>query len=287
MTMSDANPRAVAGDNQAPAYAQRVTDQMRSDYAEFERNVAAILEKARTTIPAEVASDDELALVTKAVVDMRDTKGRAIAFHKKEKEPFLRGGEAVDQFFFGFRDRLDKAMKVIGGRGDAYNQKKLAAERLRREAEAREAARLAREAQERLEAEQRAAREAEERAARARKPENIDAHTAVADQHAANAAGAKQEFSAAVAEAQDAATAAAAKAADIARQRTEDGYLSTMKQVPYVEIVDASKLDKDLLWPFMREDAILSALKAYAKTTNHKRKMDGAIIEMRDSTVYR
>jgi hypothetical protein len=41
-------------------------------------------------------------------------------------------------------------------------------------------------------------------------------------------------------------------------------------------------LDKDLLWPFLKEEHILMALKAWAKTKSHKTPMAGAVIEMRN-----
>jgi uncharacterized membrane protein YqiK len=286
-TMTEINPRVVGPGHNIPDFQKQESDRLAVDYVDLSTSVTEILDKARSEVPDEVTTDEELAIVNRTVVDMRDLTNRALTIHKSEKEPHLRRGQAGDQFFFGFRDRLKKAMDVIGGRGDAYNQKKIADERAKRERERLEAERVAREAREKLEAEQRAAQEAADRAARARKPENVEAHQAAADQHAAAAAGAREEFGAANAAAQDAAAAAVAKPADIARQRTEDGYMSTVKQVGYVEIVDAMKLDMATLWPFLKEDAILSALKSWAKTTNHKRKMEGAIVEMRNATVYR
>ena len=77
------------------------------------------------------------------------------------------------------------------------------------------------------------------------------------------------------------------KPADIIRARTDSGVLTTMAQVGYVEITNSDELDMKALWPFIKEDAKLAALKAYAKIKNYKATMPGAIIEMRDSTVIR
>ena len=41
--MTELNPRAVAGDNLAPDYAQEVTDRMAADYAELGRTTTALL----------------------------------------------------------------------------------------------------------------------------------------------------------------------------------------------------------------------------------------------------
>ena len=56
---------------------------------------------------------------------------------------------------------------------------------------------------------------------------------------------------------------------------------------PYVEILDASKLDLDKLRPYLPQEALLKALRAWARITEHKQPMAGAIIEMRADTVYR
>lgn len=291
--MNELNPRTAPGPanpqpgHNRPDFQKQETDRLAVDFVDLGTTVTEILAKAREEVPEEITTEAELGIVNKFVVDMRDIAKRVETFRTTEKEPHLRRGDAVDQFFKSISLRLTKAMEVIGARGHAFNQKKLAAERERREAEAREAARLAREAQAKVEAERRARLEAEEKAARARKQANVEEHQREADRAAAAEAGAREAASAAAAAATDAASAAAVKPAEIARSRTDEGYLSTMKQIPYVELVDASKLNKDLIWPFLKEEAILAALKAYAKTTNHKRPMEGAIIEMRDGTVYR
>ena len=289
--MTEIRPPArgsVPGDN-VPDFAKTETDRLALDYDPLATSVAQLLAQAKAEIPAEVADDEGLAIVNRFVVKLRDMRGSVVAQHKPEKEPHLRRGEAVDQFFFGMRDRLLKAEKVTAARGDAYNQKRLADERRRREEERLRVEREAREAQRKLDEQARIAREAEEKARRARNAENIAAHQKVADEAKANVAGLKEEAVNASAQAQDAAAAALAKPAELTRHRTEDGLLSTMREKPHVEIVDVMKLcdSARLLWPFFKEEEILRALKKYAATTNHKRPVEGAIIEMRASTEYR
>jgi hypothetical protein len=46
-------------------------------------------------------------------------------------------------------------------------------------------------------------------------------------------------------------------------------------------------LDKEKLWAFLKDDDVLKALKAWAKTTSHRQPMAGAIIELRDESVIR
>jgi hypothetical protein len=60
-----------------------------------------------------------------------------------------------------------------------------------------------------------------------------------------------------------------------------------MRQVGYAEIVDKMALDPVALWPFIKEDHALAALKAWAKTSSFKKQMTGAVVEMRDESVIR
>jgi len=76
-----------------------------------------------------------------------------------------------------------------------------------------------------------------------------------------------------------------AKAADMVRTRLDSGSLVTMRQVPFVVIDDLDGLDMAALWPFVKEEHKLAALKQWAKVTGHKRAMKGATIKMVDETV--
>src|SRR5262249_62281917 len=99
-----------------------------------------------------------------------------------EKEPYLRGGDAVQAFFMKrVIEPLNKKQRELASRLDAYKQKQLAEERAKREAEAAAARQRQLEAQrarEEAEAAVRRARstktglETAELAARARADEN-------------------------------------------------------------------------------------------------------------------
>lgn len=288
------NPRGVMGDNVAPDYAQEVTARMAADYAELTRSAEAALNEARE-LPKEVTNESSMGTFARIIVRLRDLSARASALHKKEKEPYLRGGEAVDQFFFGLVDKLARrnrtnkpgAADILQARIDSYVQAKAAEERRRREEEARAAA----EAERKAAAERRAADEAravaEEAARRARKAENIEAYEEQARILAGEAAQRAQEQEAARSASQDARASAAAPTADLIRSRTEEGHLVTAKREPFVEIVDEMALDASALWPFVKADHKLQALKAWAKVTQHRAPMAGAIIELRDRAVIR
>lgn len=278
---------AERGHNSPPDYAKQVTDRMAQEYAELANTVTNRLADARETVPESVETDADLKIVTDAVVNMRDLTKRVLTIHQAEKEPYLRSGQGVDNFFFAMRDRLDKASQIIGERGNVYNRRKVAEERARREREAAEAARIAREAQEAKDKAAREAVELAEAAARARKPENIERLETAAVDKTLEAQNLQIDTMMAADAASLAHNATLVKSADIARQRFDTGHMSTMKQVGYVEITDTTKLDLETLRPFFTEKELLRVLKAWAKTTGHKRQMAGATIEMRDDTEYR
>lgn len=247
------------GHNEAPPAAQAVTDAMARDYESLATSTTALLESART-LPPTVTDKISLGKYSDMVVQMRDTVSRSKAFHKKEKEPYLRGGQAVDAFFFGLNERLEKAMAVLTQRVNTYQQALLAEERRQREEARREAERVAEEAR---------LREERARAAASKAQRGIEANVAAKRLEEAEAH-------------------AAAPSAAIARTRFEDSQtLVTMRQVPFVEVTDYNELPLELLRPYIAQDALLRAVKAWAKITEHKQPLPGATIEMRDDTVIR
>ena len=282
------------GDNAAPDHAKLVTDRLADEYAEITRSVADALEAARS-LPKECADDDAQGEFAAVIKRLRDLDARIEGIRISEKEPFLRGGNAVDAFFKGLRAKLFRQNKtdqagaadVLQTRVNTYVQKKADEERRRRQEEerlAREQERIAREAREKAEREQ---HEAEQKAARARNAANVAAAEEAARKAKAEAERLRDEEERARQERQERAADASAKTADMVRTRTDQGHMVTARQVPFVEIVDPMKLDIVALWPFVSEDAKLKALRAWAKTTQHRRQMDGAIIEMRNEAIVR
>jgi len=280
------NPRAIPGSNQAPDYAKRVTDEMAANYAALAGSTTDQLKQAQD-LPKAVENPEDSEKLSLAIKAMRDTSSRAEAFRVREKEPFLRGGNAVDQYFKGLMDRLDKGAAILHARVHAYNEKRRLAEEQRRREEFERTTRAARDAADKMAAEQATAREAEAAAARARKAENIEAHEQRAEQHGIAAESARVETLMAAAAADEARIATLQKPAEMVRERFDSGVLNTMAQVGYVELVDRDKLDMNKLRPYFKDSELLRALTQYAKATAHKKPMDGAIIEMRADTVIK
>jgi hypothetical protein len=280
------NPRAVPGSNQAPDYAKRVTEEMAANYAALAESTADQLKQAQD-LPKAVENPEDSEKLSLAIKAMRDTSTRAEAFRVREKEPFLRGGNAVDQYFKGLMDRLDKGAAILHARVHAYNEKRRLAEEQRRREEFERTTRAARDAADKMAAEQATAREAEAAAARARKAENIEAHEQRAEQHGIAAESARVETLMAAAAADEARIATLQPPAEQVRERFDSGVLNTMAKKPYVEITDVALLDLNALRPYIKEDALLAALKAWGKVTSHRKTMPGAIVELRAETVIR
>lgn len=276
MTYAD-NPRAVVGDNRAPDYAQRVTEELRAQYRETERQVQGLLDEA--AVAPTITDDDTMGVVARLIKKIKDEAKRLVALHDAEKQPHLRAGQAVDQFFFALQDKLAKRNRM-GRPGiadelqqelDDYNQRKLAAERERRR---QEEERLRREEERRL----REAEEAKRRAERARK--DIEEKQAVAS-------AAQAEADRAAIAAEDARIAMLAKPADMIRTRVDEGPMVTMGTESYAVIEDYAALDKEQLWPFITRSALDAALKGWARTTNYSQPMAGARVGRRPKTVVR
>jgi hypothetical protein len=273
--------------DQQTDYAAEVVSRLSKDYAELMNSVATTLASLRS-LPKTI--DDEAVLDQYATVirDARDLNKRLDSYHDSEKTPYLRAGQGVDQFFFGQMEKLARRKKtdpaggldIADARVDDYMQRKLAAERAERariEAEERAKADAIRKQQEEA---ARAAAEAVAKAARARNAETIAAHKAEAERQAAIAEEARQRQALADQQAEDARIDTIAKPADMTRTRLDSGAMATMGEVPVVQIDDVTALDKAVLWPFLKDEHILMALKAWAKTKSHKTPMAGATIKM-------
>ena len=292
------------GDNKPPLarsiaaeegdFALVTTAFLEDEYAKQPQIVAALLEEARL-IPKVIEDDETKGKVTSLIKRLRDTAKALTSFHEKEKQPYLRGGQAVDQYFFGLVDKCIRRAKnnnpgaadVLNARLTDYDNRVLAAEQARRQREADERARLAREAQEKADREAREAEEKRLAADRARKPEIVEQKAGAAKEQEARADEAKVDAVVLGARAEDAHIATLAAPADIMRTRGVDGTLSTMGTEKYAEIVDRAKLDAVALWPYLKLDAIQSALNQWARFTDFNKEMPGAAIGRRNKSVVR
>lgn len=140
MSMTD-NARAVIGSNTPDAidYALEESIRLQEDYAELAKTAEA-LEAEADAIPDVIPDAATKEIVVDLIKRIRDAKVRIDGLHDLEKQPHLRRGQGVDQFFFGLWDRLLKRAKNNrDGIGDsllarltAYDVRVLAEENARR-----------------------------------------------------------------------------------------------------------------------------------------------------------
>jgi hypothetical protein len=277
MMNDQTNPRAVIGDNRPVDAAASVLDRLGTDYGELSRSASSLLETARS-LGETVENERELEGFSNVIVSLRDTIGRAEAARTAEKEPYLRGGQAVDGFFSSLKERLDKGRAILQRRVDAYQERKRNAERERlrliRETQEREA----REARAREQEALRVAEEARLAAERARKPETKAAKGESASAAEGEAAAAAAAASSAADAAETARIDTLRPSADLVRERFEGGRVVTGQDVGYAELVDRNKVDMNALRPYFTEAEIAKALRGWAKATGHNKQMDGAEI---------
>lgn len=263
------------GDNVGVPYAEGVLDRLELDYGQLLDNAKDTLSDA-DELPSTVESAIDVSAVAGIVVKLRDLVARGESHRVAEKEPYLRAGNAV-QTFFSKRviEPLDAKRKELTRRIDVFKQRQLAEERARREAEAAAARKAMYEAE-------KLRQEAEAKARRARSAENIEAQKK-------EAARAKIEAEMAAAKAEETHLATMASSSSLVGERFEGDRsgMVGMRKVPVVFIDDVSKLDLEALRPYLKEEALLSALRAWAKATNYSREMAGATVGMRDATNVR
>ena len=187
------------------------------------------------------------------------------------KEPYLSAERTVDGFFKGLAKPITDAKTRLHARLTDYLRRKEAAERLRRENEARaaqaEADRLAAEARKAAEVAQ---AEADRLAAEKRLAELADTElsaesTKTTDAAADQATAAMRLAAQASADAAEAEKAATAKASDLSRTRGDFGAVAGLQTFWDHKDLDRSNLDLETLRPFLPMDALEQSVRGYIK----------------------
>jgi hypothetical protein len=267
-------------------YAKPVIDRLDQDYAHLLREIEELTIEAGK-LPAQILTDEDQGVFDDLIGRMKDKWKNWNGIRETEKRPYLVAERAVDQWFFRLRDRFAEIGGPVTALSDAYTKAKIERERRARE----EAARLAREAEDKArrerEAAEKAAREAEQAAARKRNAEaraQAEEEARVAREAAEKAAAAERE---AMRQTDSAANQAEVKTADLARTRHAGGRMTTAKRVPDCYVTDRAKLDLETLRPYFKPEHLEEAVKAYAKVMNYKAELAGAHIGLKDEVVRR
>jgi len=258
MTKSITPAPGEIGHNSMIPTPRQVTDEMTMRFADLASDTDTALADAGG-LPAKITNKDELGTVARSVTGLRELGKKAESTREAEKSPYLRAGQAVDAFFKEIITRIDKTSAMLNRRVNDYQQEQLAAERRKREEEARETARIAEEA--RLKAE-RARKEANKATAQ------IDA--ALAERRASEAREATE-----------------ATPAGMVRERFSDGPLVTMRTVKFAEITNIGDVDLLALRPYLKPSAIEDAVKRWAVATEYRATMPGVTCGEREESVVR
>src|SRR5262245_14489702 len=238
-----------------------VTDALDRDYAAAEARTRELLDEARD-LPKTVASDIDVERFAVVIRALRDHGQTIEAYRKAEKEPHLRGGQAVDGWFGNRADRLGTAMKLLHARVDDYQQEKLERARQQRLAEERKAREEAQRAEE-------AARRARSEARR----QELEVEAKMAQQRAAMAQARTEQ--------------AEESPADAVRQRFAGGAMATMAAAPTVQVTDWDAVPLERLRPYLRREEVLRAVRAWARATSFSEEMPGVQVERGSKTVIR
>lgn len=296
--MNAPNLPGIGDNSQSIDYAAEETRRLEVDYGNLATSVRELIEEARA-IQLPIADDEDKGVVAAMIKRLRDTAGRVEGFRELEKEPHLRRGNAVDQFFGRLRIALRKDSKrdrnaIADDLQDAlteYDRKKLAEEQERRRLAAEQAAREAREKAAREEAARREAEEKRLAAERAKLAETkaTKGQAAAAAEQAASAA--TVEAKVAEQKAEEAQVQTFARPAEIMRRRGDDGVLTTMGTEKFAEIIDLQQLDVAALRPFIKVDHLEQALRGLAASRGYsndeKMQIAGARFGTRAKSVVR
>jgi len=295
--------RLLPGGNQPP-----LEERLPLDYADDVSAVETVAARA-TAAPKSISDDDELAQLTAIVKDARALVRDLEKKRTAEKAPFDKAAKTVHDFFKTRQDRMETVQTALNKRITIYLDAKAAAEKAAREAEARRqreaeearrreadaqlaAAREAERARQAAEAAAERARQAEAQAAAAQAEGRPDANVDVEETRRAAAAAAQRaeeeerRVDAAVAtaaanrhadEARKAEIAAAAKPADLGRTRTDAG-LATLQSFADFEVEDWDAVSLVRLRPFLKQEHIEMAIRAFVKTHGTTQTLPGVRI---------
>lgn len=234
--------------------------------------------------PEKVDSDD----IEKQLTELGSRLSKFIklseAQRKITKDPTIKAGQIVDNFFNGMRDKVALSLSQVERRVNAWKDEKRRIERERQAAEEARAREAAAEAA-RLKAEaERAERERVEATARAAAEQDEGAR-----REAAEAEQRRQAWAAEATrqEAEAKAAARAAKPVVAIQTRGESGAQSSQRTTWTGEITDLETLDLHALRPYIARAALDAAVRQYATTHKDTQPLAGARIFEKTSTSFR
>ena len=122
----------IFGANKAP-----LAEILPKDFADMVKEVEAFADKAGK-MPKKVKNDTDLGMIGTCVADIRDLSKRVDDQRKTEGDPLFKAKKELDAFFNGLGERLTAASKPLMDAANDYNREKQAKERARLKREADE-----------------------------------------------------------------------------------------------------------------------------------------------------
>ena len=232
--VAETNERAVIGGNNPP-----IKEVLADQYKELVDLIEPIAERANAH-PRKIKSDDDLGPLGEIVLDAKALSKRIEAARKVEKEPFIKGGREVDQFFHPLTDRLDRIVDVFEALASSYQRDKAEAER----------------------------RRASEEAARLRAEEERKLKEAQEVKRESTAERKKDEAASLGHQATSAEQRTTATAAELTKVRTGNGVTASATTKWAFRIVDLAAVDLNSLKDFFRVEDIEKAIRS--KVAIHK-----------------
>jgi hypothetical protein len=262
-------------------------DMMARDFAYLEESLGEIEAKVKDCPPV-VEDDDDLEIVREAVKRCMGASKRLETLRVETKEPYLAATRIIDGHFGKLKELVSGWQTAIEARAHRYLKKKEAAEKARREQEAREAAvRFAKAEDRRRQAEAERQKAEQELIASQQATQRISVEQHQRQENARlQEARLRAEAIQAEAEAHKTQQQAEASPADMARTRSADG-LSTLQQVWTFEILDphAVDLQDPVLRSFIPWADVEKAIGRYVRTHKDTRPLKGVRIYVDTRTI--
>jgi len=203
----------------------------------------------------ETVNDEETSTKVADFVKQLNAARKAVDdARKREKQPYLDGGKAVDGFFKDATQALDDAKAKASALLNDFMRRKAEEERRRRDEEARKAR-----------------EEAERQRQEAQKAADDEAAKQRAQEAAQRAEQAEQQ--------------AGADTASVAKARSAHGTTASLRRQWTFDDLDPAQIDLEALRPHLSQDALAKALRAFIKAGG--REIKGARIYEDASAVVR
>ena len=250
---------AGPGHNNPPSDIEILQENLRTKY-DGEIEQARWLCSDANAQPREITDEETASKFTDAVMAILSCDKALNSHRESEKEPFNKGGRAVDGFFNPWLERLTQAKSQLNASLTVWQRVKAEEERQRR-----------------------LAQEAELRAAAERKAQEAAAIEAAgvkdtAGQHLEQAVALEQQ-------AGKSALAAIARPSDLTKSRGATGSVASLRATWMGELTSRAELDLETLRAHLPEDALVKAIGSFVRAGG--RTLRGAHIFEKTETVVR